>query len=69
MKQEVYIENMKCNGCAETVKERFEGIPSVERVLVDIDEQKAVLETAETVHDNVLTQALEGTKFKVKNKS
>ena len=66
MKQEVYLENMKCNGCAETVKGRFEGIPNVERVQVDLENQKAVLETTESIHDDLLKQALEGTKFKVK---
>jgi len=67
MKQEVFIENMACNGCAATVKERLEGIPSVDRVLIDLEEQKAVLETTEKIHDDVLKQSLEGTNYKVKH--
>ena len=36
MKKEVLIEGMKCEGCANTVQERFAEIEAVESVNIDL---------------------------------
>ncbi len=65
MKQEVKVENMSCAGCANTVKQRFEGIPSVASVEVKLDEKTAVLESSERISDKVLADALDGTSYNI----
>ncbi len=65
MKQDVKVENMTCAGCANTVKQRFEGIPSVESVEINLEEKVATLESSERISDKVLAETLEGTNYKV----
>lgn len=65
MKQEVKVENMTCAGCANTVKMRFEGIPSVENVEISLDEKTATIDASERISDKVLVDALDGTNYKV----
>lgn len=65
MKQEVTVENMTCAGCANTVKQRFSGLPGVENVEVDVNQKVAILESNERIHDELLKEALEGTNYKV----
>lgn len=65
MKQEVKVENMTCAGCANTVKMRFEGIPSVENVEISLDEKMATIDASERISDKVLVDALDGTNYKV----
>ena len=63
MKQEVKVENMTCDGCANTVKMRFEGVPGVSAVDINLDEKLAVLEVEEHVSEKVLADALDGTNY------
>ena len=63
MKQEVKVENMTCAGCANTVKTRFEGVPGVNQVEINLDEHLAVLEVEEHVSEKVLADALDGTNY------
>ena len=63
MKQEVKVENMTCAGCANTVKTRFEGVPGVSAVDINLDEKLAVLEVEEHVSEKVLADSLEGTNY------
>ena len=37
MTQNVYIENLKCGGCAATIKKRIKAIKGVENVEIDIE--------------------------------
>ena len=63
MKQEVKVENMTCAGCVNTVKMRFEGVPGVSEVGINLDEKLAVLEVEEHVSEKVLADALDGTNY------
>lgn len=63
MKQEVKVEKMTCAGCANTVKTRFEGVPGVNQVEINLDEHLAVLEVEEHVSEKVLADALDGTNY------
>jgi len=65
MKQTVKVENMACAGCANTVKQRFSGLPEVKNVVIDLDNNKAQLETDERISKKVLQTALEGTNYSV----
>lgn len=65
MKQEVKVEGLKCAGCAGIVTERFQGIPHVDEVNVDVDRKMVTLEVDEKINIDALQQALEGTKFQV----
>lgn len=65
MKQEVKVEGMSCAGCANTVEQRFSGLPSVTEVAVDLENEKATLESSERISDEVLKEALEGTSYSV----
>lgn len=65
MKQEVKVENMTCAGCANTVKQRFAGIPSVASVEVNLDKKTAILESSERISDEVLAEVLEGTNYNI----
>ena len=56
---------MTCAGCANTVKMRFEGIPSVENVEISLDEKMATIDASERISDKVLVDALDGTNYKV----
>lgn len=37
MKQEIYIENLKCGGCANTIKNGLISIENVTNVIVDVE--------------------------------
>lgn len=65
MKQEVKVEGMSCAGCANTVKKRFAGLPNVESVEMDLDNNQATLESSKRVSDEELQEALEGTNYSV----
>ncbi|CAM1367730.1 Heavy metal transporter [Tenacibaculum xiamenense] len=38
MKQEIYIENLKCGGCANTIKKGISSIKGVDNVEISVDE-------------------------------
>lgn len=65
MKQEVKVENMTCAGCANTVKSRFEGVPGVNQVEIQLEDELAVLEVDAHVSNKVLSDSLDGTSYKV----
>lgn len=65
MKQEVKVEGMSCAGCANTVKERFIGLPNVESVEIDLENKQAILEASDRVSVKELKTALEGTNYTV----
>lgn len=65
MKQEVKVEGMTCAGCANTVKQRFSGLPNVLDVDIDLDDQQAILESSKRISDEELQTALEGTAYSI----
>lgn len=63
MKKEVLIEGMKCQGCANTVQERFAEIEGVESVEVDLATKKVMIESQSEILENRLVAALADTKY------
>lgn len=48
MKQEIYIENLKCGGCANTITNGLKAINEVSDVNVDVEKSLVTLVTNET---------------------
>lgn len=65
MRQEVIVEGMKCDGCAQNVSERFSTLEGVERVLVDREAKNAVVEGERAISKDEYAEALSGTKYQV----
>ena len=65
MKKEVLVEGMKCEGCANTVQEKFEAIEGVDSVEIDLINKKVVLESQSNIDKNTLVFALADTKYSV----
>lgn len=65
MKQEVKVEGMSCEGCANTIKQRFSGLPNVANVEIDLENKLATIESSERISDEELQEALEGTNYSI----
>jgi len=65
MQQEVFVEGMKCQGCANTVIEKFESVKGVESASVDLPSKKVTLDTRSVIDPAVLDSALVNTKYSV----
>lgn len=65
MAVEIKIDGMKCEGCAKTVKERFESIEGVTNVTVDREAKKAVVDSSRPIEELEFSNALAETKFTV----
>ena len=65
MKKEVVVEGMKCEGCANTVREKFEAIEGVKSVTIDLKNKKAVLESQSIIDKETLVSVLSDTKYSV----
>jgi len=48
MQQEIYIENLKCGGCANTIVNGLNAIKGVEKVAVDVEKSLVTLITNDT---------------------
>jgi len=65
MQQEVFVEGMKCQGCVNTVKKRFESIEGVESVSVNQDNKKVTVNSQTAVDKIAFKTVLEDTKYSV----
>ncbi|MDE1548557.1 heavy-metal-associated domain-containing protein [Jeotgalibaca caeni] len=65
MQQEVFVEGMKCQGCVNTVKTRFESIEGVESVSVDQESKKVTVNSQSVVDKTAFMAVLEDTKYSV----
>ena len=65
MNKTVSIEGMKCQGCVDIIKEKFEAIAGVDSAEVDLANKKATISGSENVTLDELKKSLEGTKFSV----
>jgi copper chaperone len=65
MKKELIIEGMKCEGCASTVREKFEAIEGVQSVTIDLANKKAIIESQSDIHKDTFVSALSDTKYVV----
>ncbi|GEK91739.1 heavy-metal-associated domain-containing protein [Alkalibacterium kapii] len=66
MIKEVTVEGMKCQGCANTVKENFSSIEGVDSVEVDVANNKVTVESQKEIDKQTLKSALSDTKYTVK---
>lgn len=57
MHYEISVENIKCGGCANTIRSKLDAIENVEQVDVDIEAGKVMIEAADGLQDQ-LTQTL-----------
>ncbi|CZR07151.1 heavy-metal-associated domain-containing protein [Trichococcus ilyis] len=65
MKQEIFVEGIKCEGCAKGVKEKFESVKGVESVSVDLKSKKVTVNAQSIVDKATFDAVLEGTKYSV----
>lgn len=65
MKKELVIEGMKCEGCASTVREKFEAIDGVQSVTIDLANKKAIIESQSDIPKDTFVSALSDTKYVV----
>ncbi|WP_407371196.1 heavy-metal-associated domain-containing protein [Carnobacterium sp.] len=65
MKKELTIEGMKCEGCASTVVEKLQSVEGVERVVVDLETKKAIIESPNEIDETVFVQALSDTNYTI----
>ena len=64
MKKEILISGMKCEGCANRVKNALSEIEGIENIEVDLENKKATLET-EIVSNETIKNAIEDLDFVV----
>ncbi|WP_035051427.1 heavy-metal-associated domain-containing protein [Carnobacterium pleistocenium] len=65
MKKILTIEGMKCEGCASTVVEKLGSIEGVERVVVDLENKQAVVESQNEIEETAFIQSLSDTNYSV----
>lgn len=63
MNKTIFIEGMKCQGCVDSIKEKFESIAGVESVEIDLENKKATITGKGDVSLDDFRKSLEGTKF------
>ena len=64
-KKIIYNEGMKCNHCAEKVKEALSSITNVKKVKIDLDSNCAVLTYSKIIDDEELKNKIENLDYKV----
>ncbi len=52
------VENIKCGGCANTIRNKLEAIDGVERADVDVANGQVTVEAADATRDEVLATLL-----------
>ncbi|WP_034552018.1 heavy-metal-associated domain-containing protein [Carnobacterium funditum] len=65
MRKELVVEGMKCEGCANTVQERFEAIEGVESVEINLESKKVSVESKIEIDKETFKSALSETKYSV----
>lgn len=65
MRKLVAVEGMKCEGCADTVKNKFENLDGIQKVEVDLETKTAFVETERELTVEELNSSLSDTKYEV----
>lgn len=65
MEKKVKIDGMKCNGCANRVKNALELNKLIKNVEVNLEEKIATITMKKEVEDQVITDVIEKLGFKV----
>lgn len=68
MEKAYQVTGMKCDGCVKTVTEKLSAVRGVEKVLVDLNKQEALITGNPFPFPFALSRALKGTKFKIRKK-
>lgn len=63
MKKEVVVEGMTCEGCANTVRERFKAIKGVKAVEIDVPSKKVTLTSSVNIERDELESSLADTHY------
>jgi len=58
MTYQINVENIKCGGCASTIRSKLEAMDSVNKIDVDIAEGIVSVEAAEDTREAVITKLL-----------
>lgn len=64
-KQIVQVEGMHCNGCANSVKTKFETVSGVSEVEMHLEDNQAVVEADHSLTTDELNHSLEDTTYQV----
>ena len=56
--EKIIIANLKCDGCAHTIRTKLTELPGVESVVVNLDEDSVTITHAETASREEFTQKL-----------
>lgn len=59
MKKKIFVEGMKCNNCANHVKEALMGVAGVTSAEVNLSEKTALIELTHDVEDEKLKEAID----------
>ena len=65
MSQTVKIEGMKCEGCANAVKNKFSNVEGVSSVIINLEKKEATLESSKEYTNHELNEALSDTPYSV----
>lgn len=65
MKKKVFIEGMKCDGCANKVLERFRSIDGVTDVSITLEDKSALIESQNELIDSAIHESLADVKYNV----
>lgn len=65
MKKKIFIEGMKCNNCANHVKEALRGIKGITGVEVNLSDKYALIESNAEVNEESIKSAVQNGKHKV----
>lgn len=60
MQYEILVENIKCDGCANTIKTKLEALVHVNEVLIDVEKGSVTIDTEDSdSRDTLVTKLLE----------
>ncbi|MBM6616029.1 heavy-metal-associated domain-containing protein [Desemzia sp. RIT804] len=65
MRKEITIEGMKCEGCANTVKQRFLEVEGVNEAVINLETKSALIQGDVPVNETALRESLAGTNYSV----
>lgn len=65
MRKELTVEGMKCEGCANTVVERFTGISGVKEAVVNLETKSVHIQGDAPVNETELRESLSDTNYSV----
>lgn len=66
MTKTIFIEGMQCNHCKMTVEKALGAIEGIEKVEVNLEDKKAVIEMTKEIEDSKMKEVIEEAGFTVK---